>query len=211
MVELQEIGWNAVTLSFIATFVTLVIGLWGLWKQNRTIWRMRSGESVSVIMYSYTTAFFIAAAVYGLQTGSLALTANLFRLLLLVPIMVGLLKFKKFRPWEKVLSVLFIGITVAMLLLPHKDWLFLALCVCSWVSIVTQAVEILHKGEIGAVDVRMLWTMLVTASAWLVYGFAVHDWVLMATNPIYAAIVAITVAIWYVVRRKSATAGGEDD
>lgn len=202
--ELERVGWDVLTVSFIGTVVTNLIGLWGVWKQNRTIWKTRSGRSVSVTMFSYTTAFFVASVVYGFCVYGFdiprnALMVGLIRVPVFIAVLVGLWRFKGYTATEIALCVLFAGSVLAIAFLPHKDWTFFALCIGTWFSFLPQIVEIWKDGR-GAADVRFLWVTVANAFIWTVYGFALGDWVLIVTNPVFLAIIIATLVLWYVRR-----------
>jgi len=202
--DLGRFGWDILTFSFIGTVVTNLIGLWGIGEQNRKVWRVRSGRSVSVTMMSYSAAFLTAAAVYGVSKYGLdmpenALAVNLIRVPVFIAVLVGLWKFKGFTVCETVLCVLFAVMVAATALLPCKDWIFLALCIGTWFSLLPQAAEIWKHGR-GVADVRFLWVTVFSAFIWTVYGFALGDWVLSLTNPVFLAIILATLVLWYVRR-----------
>src|SRR3989344_8841053 len=74
--EIQNWGYNLLTLSFIATVFFTVLQAWGLWKQNRKIRRERSGTSVSVISFGYFGSYFFALLAYGVHLKSIAIVFN---------------------------------------------------------------------------------------------------------------------------------------
>lgn len=62
--------WNANTLGAIGVVTTSCLEMWGLWQQGRTIWKLRSGESVSVTMFNYTAWYFLFCGIYGAHINS---------------------------------------------------------------------------------------------------------------------------------------------
>jgi len=200
----ERFGWDALTFSFIGTVVTNLISLWGIREQNRRVWKTQSGRSVSVTMMAYSAAFLTAAAVYGVSEYGFdipenALIVNLIRVPVFIAVLAGLWKFKGFTARETLLCILFVLMVATTAILPRKDWIFFALCVGTWFSLLPQAVEIWKHGR-GVADVRFLWVTVFSAFIWTVYGIALGDWVLIVTNPVFLVIIVATLALWYVRR-----------
>ena len=73
---LDGLGLNALTATFIGIVATNIIGMWGSWKQVESVWKKRSGRSVSVILMAYTVTFLMATAVYGVREYGWSLPEN---------------------------------------------------------------------------------------------------------------------------------------
>jgi uncharacterized protein with PQ loop repeat len=196
MIELEQFGWNLVTLTFGIIVLTTAVGVWGMAKQARTIWSRRSGRSVSVIMFSYAAAYMTAGVIYGFQIGSLALVCDLPWALLTVVVLVGLWRYKGFRWYEYLLVMLFGGAAVAMSILPYKELFYLAFCVGNVVALVTQPWEMVREGTRGSVDRRFLWALLLTCLVWVTYGFAIGDLIVPLSNVAYGIVVIVTIILW---------------
>ena len=75
-IEWQGWGYNALTISFIGTVIFIVLEGWGLRIKNRSIWRNKSGESISVILFIYLGCLFITVSIYGCCIKSIAAIFN---------------------------------------------------------------------------------------------------------------------------------------
>lgn len=197
MIELEQFGWNIVTFGFLGAMVTGALGFWGVFKQAQSIWQQRSGRSVSVILFTYGSLFFAAGCVYGISIGSLALIIMGGRVLVHIPVLIGLWKFKGFKWWETTLGLLFLAIFVAMLTSSHQDWFYFILSLGATMSIVPQLVELLFNRCRGAVNVQFLWIMLIGATFWTFYALAIGNWVLSICNPLFTVFILATLVAWY--------------
>jgi len=197
MVEFEQFGWNWVTFGFIGAMATALLGFWGIIEQNRTIWKTKSGHSVSVLMFSYGMLYFTAGCVYGVTICSLALIVMVVRVLLQIPLLIGLWKFKGFRLWETALSALFLVALAAMIVLPHKDIFYFVISIGAIISFVPQPVEMLVNHSRGAMNVSFLWVTVIGVAFWSVYSIAIHDWVLSIANPVFLLFVIASIIIWY--------------
>ena len=196
--ELQNLGWNAASVGFVGTLVFTVVEAWGLLQQNKAIWRSRSGRSVSVTWFSYFAALSFAYGVYALTIGSIALVFNGFVLALFhAPIIVGLWKFKGFSRVEKFLGACFLAAMAVTILTPAKDWFVLLFSFGSIVSYLAQPLEIWRRKSSGVVEIRLLAVYFVSTSFWVLYAFAVGNWVLRITCPAYLVILGATIALWF--------------
>jgi len=196
MIEIQQFGWNLITLTFGIILITTAVGVWGMTKQTWTIWSRRSGRSVSVILFSYATVYMSAGIIYGFQIGSLALVCDLPWVILTVVALAGLWWYKGFRWYEYVLATLFCGAVVAMFMLPYREWFYLAFCIGNVVALATQPWEMAREGTRGSVDRRFLWALLFTCAVWVVYGFAIGDLIVPLSNVAYGLIVIVTIILW---------------
>lgn len=202
VLEIQKWGWNAVTISFVGTIFFTFLESWGLWQQNKAIWKSQSGEAVSVIWFSYAAALFSIIFVYSLSISSIALFINgLFILGTHIPILIGLWKFKGFRTIEKILAGLFLLSIIAMTVLPDKDWFFLLFSFVGIGFTAMQPIEILFKKSSGVVEIKLLAVIFTSTSFWVIYAFAVNDWVLKIICPSYLIIFGATILLWFKYRK----------
>jgi len=201
-VELNHLGWNALTIGFIGTLIFSFAEGWGVWQQNKAIWKNKSGESVSVIWFTYFTALFGIVFIYGLSTKSIALAFNGFLLTpLYIPLVVGLWKFKGFTKVEKICSACFLAAVIACVLVPYKDWFFLIFTVGNIFFSFTQPYEIWKNKSSGVVEIKLLVVFLASTIFWVTYAYASHDWVLEIITPCYLVIISLTTILWFKYRK----------
>ena len=203
-VEFQNFGLNAMTVSFIGTIFFTFFQAWGLSGQNKTIWKNKSGEAVSVSWLSYNLYVFFLAFIYALEINGLALAFNGFCLgVMHIPIIIGLGKFKGFQRWEKIVFGVAIVLLVVMIFLPseYKALLFLISSFGNIIAMATQPLEIFKKKTSGCVDIRLIFSFWISTIFWVVYAFAVNNWVLQILCPSYLAILTITMILWFLYRK----------
>ena len=63
--ELENLGFNALTISFFATIFFSLLAAWGLIDQDRKIWSKKSGQSLSSIWFIWASFFFLSNIIYG--------------------------------------------------------------------------------------------------------------------------------------------------
>lgn len=161
-----------------------ILGAWGLWLQNLSVWKNKSGKSVSVSYFSFFIAYFLSGLIYGLDKGLLALTIHCIgRLTFGIPILIGLWKFKIFTLQEKILCYLFWGGIAISLWFSIKEQAFMLYSVGSIFAYLLQAIEIFKNKDSGRVVSKLHWVYFGSASFWTIYGFANNDLVLKATSP----------------------------
>lgn len=202
--ELQQWGWNPITIGFVGTLVFIFVRAWGYWYQTKKIWTERSGQSVSVTAFIYMAGANCCGLTYGIAIDSFALIINgLMTLLLLLPILSGLWKFKGFDRKEWMLCVFLLGAVVALVLSPFKDVIFLASMLGMIASAWLIPWEIFRNRDAGVVEIRMLFAGFMNASFWLVYAIAIGNWVLMLINPLILVSIVVTITLWWKYRRVS--------
>ncbi len=196
-VEFQNWGWNALAIGSLGTAVFTLIEGWGLWKQNDAIWEGESGESVSVIWFSYLLFAFVAFFFYGVHIRGLAAMFNGAALALLhVPILLGLRKHKGFTTSEKVQFFLFALMVPAMAFLPWKDEVFMVVSVGIIYSTATQPWELLRAKKSGVLEIRLIVIYLISTIFWVIYAFAISEWVLEILTSANLLLFIITAVLW---------------
>jgi len=199
MIEIQQFGWNLVTFGFLGAITMSFLGFWGVFEQGRTIWRTKSGKSVSVTLFAFDSLRFSAGCIYGLTIGSLALTIVGFRVLLQLFVLIGLWRYKGYRSWETLLCLAFAGALIADIVLPHKGVMYFAIAMLAIGAMIPQIIEMLMNRSRGAVDKRFLWSTLIGVTFWTAYSFAIADWALMIIYPTFLTLIVIMTVVWYIM------------
>ncbi|MEK9157602.1 MAG: hypothetical protein AAB638_00230, partial [Patescibacteria group bacterium] len=170
--ELDKFGWNLTTLSLFGTLFFSALGAWALYKQNQTIWKAKSGKSVSATYLSFFFSFYLVSFAYGSEKYLLALMIHSGgRVLSHIPILIGVWKFKKINRIENVLSLVFIAGAISTFFLINKDFSFLVYAIGAILAYLAQPIEIFVKKDAGKVDVRVHWAYFASAFFWSIYGF----------------------------------------
>lgn len=203
-VEWQNWGWNATTASFIGTVALSVLCGWGVWRQNEAVWRSKSGESVSVPLFSYLCGNFFIFLCYGVLAKSVAMVVNGLQAVLYLSVVVGLWKYKGFTDREKALCILFASLIVTMVSIP-PGWRdsFLALVFAGGLFVIAdQPRQIWRNKNAGNVDIHFLVVFAVSAAFWTAYGITIKNWVLTTVNPITFVIMTTTAVLWFKYRKR---------
>lgn len=199
--EWSQLGYNITTVGLLGTVFFTFLEAWGMWEQNTTIWRQKSGLSISVIWMSNSTALFASVLIYGLSSRSFALFFNGFLLLFHFPVMLGLWRFRGFTRIEKLLAILFLAIVIAALMLPIKDWAFFFFSIGSLLFSVMLPIEIWRNKNSGAVEIKLLAVLLASTIFWLIYAYTSGDWVLKINTPAYMVTFATSIILWFKYRQ----------
>mgnify|MGYP001598493982 CR=1 FL=1 len=191
---------NSQALGLFGVLFFSALGAWGLWKQTLFIWKERSGQSVSIVNFSFGFSYFAVGFIYSLEKNLLALTLHTVgRMLCHLPILAGLYKFKDITRNEKILSILFflgIGITCFM---PSADLSFLIYSLGSVLTYAAQPLEIFRNRNSGTVEIKLHAIYFGSSIFWTIYGFAVNDFILKTTSipNIFISILIIALCLKY--------------
>lgn len=202
-VEWKQLGFNMLTFSAIITVVLTLFQAWSLNKQARVIWGNKKGDSVSVTMFSYMLFYLISFFIYGFFIKSIAAMANGLLAAFVIPIFLGLCKFKKFTSLERCCIPVFCVLPVAMLASPHKQSLFLFMLGGLLVAFACPARELLRSKDSGFVEVRVIVTTMVVNAFWFAYACALGDIPLMIFNPLSFVLMGFTLLLWMKYKRIS--------
>jgi hypothetical protein len=199
--ELQNIGLNAITIALIGTFFFTCIQFWGLQRQSKSIFKNKSGASVSITFFYYGLCVFATTLLYGISKSSIALIWNgLLLTIAHIPIAVGLWKYKAFNKAEKVLVVVLALTIIADIFLPYKDWIYLAVLSFQVLAVAQQPIEMWWKKSAGVTEVRAFATHFVSALFWTIYAYATNDWILKLITPVILFLLGMNILFWWIYR-----------
>lgn len=201
-VEWRQWGVNTLTFSAIGTIVLTMFQAWSLNKQARLIWDNKKGDSVSVVMFSYMLFYLVSFIIYGFFMKSIAAMANGLLVVFVIPIFLGLFKFKQFTLVERWCVPIFCILPVAMIFSPHKQFLFFCMLSGLLIAFACPARELLRSKDSGFVEVRVIATTMVVNVFWAAYAFAVGDVPLMIFNPLSFVLMVATLLLWIKYKRR---------
>jgi hypothetical protein len=161
--------------SFVANVAFTLVQGWGLWKQNETIRRQRSGESVAVLPFAYIGCVFLSLLCYGIAIRSLAVMVNGVLGVLQLRVLASLYRYKTFTRTERIAIACFPWMIPAMIALPWRGTVALAIMAGSLLPMVQQPYEIWRRRSAGAVDPRYLAIFLAAAVFGTIYAFAIAN------------------------------------
>jgi len=203
--EIQNWGYNLLTLSFIATVFFTVLQAWGLWKQNRKIRRERSGTSVSVISFGYFGSYFFALLAYGVHLKSIAIVFNGLLGCLYIATLVELWKRKSFTRAEKILLSIFPFMILLMVATTHKDALLSLLLGGILISATREVWELRREKSAGAIEPRRILVFMATGVFWFLYALKIRNPVLAVFHPVFFVILTYHLILWYKKSKESGT------
>ncbi len=198
--EYQEWGLNAATVGAIGATIFIFIEMWGLHKQGRAIQENpeKKGESVSVIWFSYCFFTLVTGIFYGVHIKSALVLFNSIPCgILHIPVLIGLWKYKGFTRQEKILFVLFAGMVPAIAFLPWKNDIFMAISVGVIYAMATQPWELWKTKKRGVVEIRLLAAYTISTAFWVVYAFAIDEWVLEVLTTANLLTLCVSTALWF--------------
>ncbi|MEX1064217.1 MAG: hypothetical protein WD898_00290 [Candidatus Paceibacterota bacterium] len=198
MIELNNFGWNSMTLSFLGTLFFSFWTAWAAFGQNKLIWRNRSGKAVSSTTIFYGLCLQTAAVIYGYDIHSLAvLVGGLIRIPLLTMTIIGLGRFKGFSKKEKFMFSLSLSLLVGMLFLSSKGKMFMVFAFGSVLAYSCQLFELWLSDTTGVIDIRVVLVALCSSIFWMVYGISIDDVVIKIVSPCFLAISCLIIVLWF--------------
>ena len=181
-VELQNFGFNMLTLTFLATLIFTVSQGIALIRQNKTIVKNRSGHSVNFIFFSYYGFSAIAVIIYGLGKNSLALTINGFLGFIALAIIVNLLRFKPISLKEKIVGLGSAIVLPLIIFVPQRDLLFLIFGSIIGLTLLAQILEIWRNKSSGSVHPDQIIVSVISGVFWLIYAIILDIWPMEIIN-----------------------------
>ena len=195
-IEFQDFGWNGQTVFALATMLCTIFQGYGVFMQNKKIWREREVKSLSVFLFFFYLFFFMSLIFYALEKKSFAMLFNSLLFILYAPIVIGLIKFKKITFLESLSFVLFASAVVFMAFTKHKDFLFSSFLTVSLMTLSTQPLAMIKERSRGAVEIRYVVIFLITSIFWFGYGTAIGNRIFQVFN-LLAIIIYIIIIFLY--------------
>jgi len=190
-VEIQHWGWNPIIITSFLTMCFTILQGYGVIKQGQKIWTTKSGKSVSTFPFFFSCFYFFAFLSYGLGKMSLAIIFNGLLGFLYLPVIIGLIKFKKFKLYEKIILPATALVIPAMIITTKKDSFLFILLMIIIITVIAQALEIRREKSRGSVEIRFIIILLLTNIFWLTYSIIMDNWPLKIFNSL-----AIIVYLW---------------
>lgn len=202
MLEIQNFGFNAITISAAINVATMLLGAWGLWDQIRIIWTKRSAESVSIVLNIAYLGMFTAFVIYGAWLDSGALIIQIVRAILLGIVVISLLKFRGLTWWQWLgLTAMAIGLGL-MIALPYKEWFFLGFSVVGGIAAADQPYQIWKNKNPGRVSARLLMVYALGGAAWLVYGLALNKPFIAGMGLLYVVLNGTALSLFRIYKKQ---------
>lgn len=201
-VEYQRWGWNALTLSFLATIFLSFFDGYGLWDQRRQIKQKKSVKSLGTIWFLNQMFVFAQFLVYGIYIKSFALAFHGLEFFLHLPIFLLVWKYhwkeKGTTRWEKFWLGTFVLTTVGIVLLPAwRDTLFSLMYISRLPAFLNKPWAIWKEKSPGVVSVKMVFIFFIGSLFWVVYAFKFEtSFILKFMCTAIGAILLATLFLW---------------
>jgi uncharacterized protein with PQ loop repeat len=194
-----------VTATIIIAVVVAVIQGWGILKQNKKIWINQSGKSLPLTFFAFQFFYCLGYLLYGFRINSGALIISNLVGLLYIPIIIGLIKFKRresgsFKE-ELRLSPIFI-LTVPLILFINKEWALIAILALAILVISKLIREFMRTKDTQNVSPKFIISFLVSSLIWLGYGYEINDFGLMISSSTTALGAILFLAMYLIFKYK---------
>lgn len=186
-IEVQNFGFNLLTLSFLGTIVLTLLQMKSMFEQGRVVWDKENGESVSVLQFAYFAAYLFTILPYGIAQGSIALIFNSLLGIFCFYITVGLWRYKKGVPWyEWTIAILFFVMIPLMIFvdLAGKEFLFSALLFGILIFSGCQLYELIQTKKAGNIAISVQKMFMASNTFWFFYSLLIGNIPLAIFNPI---------------------------
>lgn len=193
--EYRAWGFNALTISFIATLGFSIFQGWGVWNQNQGVWREKSGKSVDTPMMLYSLFFFMTYHIYGWQIGSLSIIFNGLLGFLFIPLAIGLWKFDGFTKNDKVYLLISFSLLILIFMVKERDLVVTVAMFMVNVFLYRQVRETYRYGR-GVLSGTFILSFLTSTVFWVVYGFATLTVPIMIISPMYLVLWGTIGILW---------------
>lgn len=195
-VEIQNWGINTLIISSLITMIFTIFQGYGFIKQSQKIWKNKSVKSLSTPFFFLFFFYFIAFLFYGLSKNSLSMVFNGFLFITCIPIVVGIIKFKRLSYLE-IISLFVTALVVpVMIIIKQKDIFLFILLVISLILLLSQLLTMIKEKSKGSVEIKFIVVFLITAIFWFIYSSLLKNWPLQVFN-FLASIVYILILYFY--------------
>lgn len=195
-VEVENWGFNQLIIFSIFTMLFTVFQGYGFLKQSQKIWKNKSAEALSAPMFFLFFFYFISFFIYGLGINSSAVVFNGLLFLPCIPLMWGILKYKKLNRTDKKSFFVSIMIVPIMIITKQRDLFLSILLIVSIGAILSQLAEMIKSRCQGSLEIKFIVVFFVTAIFWLIYSSIIINWPLLIFNAI-AALVYLKMFLLY--------------
>mgnify|MGYP001571365955 CR=1 FL=1 len=201
MIEIQNFGWNAITISAAINILALILGAWGLHDQIKLMWKNGKTTTISTALNIAYLGMFTAFVIYGFWLHSGALMIQLVRVILLSVIIYGLIKFRGLSPRQWLgLTLLTVGL-IFMVALPYKEWFFLGFTIVGGVAAADQPFQIWKNKGHGMVSLKLIFVYAIGGAAWLVYGLILGKVFIASMGLLYLILNSTSLVLSHIYRK----------
>lgn len=201
--EVLGFGPNVATVMFI---VAISLNTWqgyGLFMQNRKIWRKRSLQGLAPLFFVFQVVFFISFETQSIifnTIGGIYAGALLF---LHLPILAGVFRFGEITAWTTLALVAIPIPPILMIFFPGLSGeIFLAASAGTVIANLVQPFTMWREKKVGAVEPRMFFPFLAASIVWAIYPAMIGNWPIAILSGIFGTIYAVVLVLYYRYREE---------
>lgn len=196
-VEFQNWGFNILTISSLMTVLFTIFQGYGFIKQSQKIWREKSVKSISPPFFFLFFFYFIAFIFYGIYKNSLAMIFNGSLFITCIPIVLGIIKFKKMSLVDWLSFFLLAAIVPIILIIKEKDTFIFSVLLVGLAVLILQLLTIIKAKSIGSMEIRFIFISFATGLCWFVYSCFISNWALQIFNFCIILIYSVVITLFY--------------
>ena len=195
-VEFQNWGFNLLIISSLMTMIFSVFQGYGFIKQSQKIWREKSAKAISPPFFFLFFFYFIAFIFYGMYKNSLAMVFNGLLFITCIPVVIGIIKFKKIKLVDWLAFFASATIIPIILVIKEKDTFIFSLLLVSLIVLSLQLLTIFKTKSSGSIEIKFIVIFFVTGLCWFIYACYIHNWALQIFN-FCAVLIYLAIIILY--------------
>lgn len=195
-VEFQNWGFNLLIMSSLMTMVFSIFQGYGFIKQSQKIWHEKSVKAISPPFFFLFFFYFIAFIFYGMHKNSLAMVFNGLLFIPCIPVIAGILKFKRMKLADWLAFFASAAIVPILLLIEEKDTFIFSLLLVSLIVLGLQLLTIVKTKSIGSIEIKFIAIFFVTGLCWFIYSCYISNWALQIFN-FFAVLIYLAIIVLY--------------
>lgn len=167
-----------ISAAIIIAVITMIIQGWGILKQNNKIWQNKSANSLPLTFFVFQMLYCLSYLIYGIRIKSGALIISDLICFLYIPIIIGLIKFKRagngsFKE-EIMLTPIFL-LTIPVVLFVDKNWSLAAIFTLTIIVGYRIIIEFIRTKDTKDLSAKFVASFIISSLIWLAYAWAIKD------------------------------------
>lgn len=201
-VEFQNFGFNAITISFIATLAITILQIIAAIKQNKRIRINRSGENWTLTLFAYLSFYFLSFIFYGISRNSLALFLSGIPGFFYIPILVNIWIYKENSKFDRISSILLFFTVPFIAISQYKGMAILFVFGLGATSMLIQTYKMIKEKDYKDVEPMFLVSFFVSSLFWFIYSTAINDRVVQISSGLSLIFLVLLLSLYYQWKHK---------
>lgn len=197
-IEIQNWGFNALTWLFLTTTSFSALKIYGLAQQGRRIWIEKSAQSLSPPFFFLFLFSLMSQIFYGINQHSLALVLSGLVSLIIIPIVIGIIKYQKLSMTDWLSLLLSTAIVPIMILIANKNAFLSLLLIIGLTTLICQLMAIVKEKSRGLIEIKLIIILLAEALFWVFYSHIIKNIIL---EVFHICLTIIYIIIIYLYKR----------